>query len=169
MLDLGPGTAAVAAALITGTVTLVASLVVARMSIKAARSNQIQDGKKQSYTAVLMHLNEATRAADIVDYGYNSGEPGGSEAYHESNQRPDHEKSAHAAWTKCRSAFYANQLVLSRQFRNRFSLLLENLPTVYDDLFPWEHASKRASSLRSAYDDLLDLAIAELDDAERPA
>ena len=92
-------------------------MVVVKLDIQAAQSACVWDSRKQSYSKVLARLKEASTKADVVDFGYNGGEHGyGPEAYFQSSARREEEAAAARAWANCKSAFDANQLLLSDGF-----------------------------------------------------
>lgn len=163
MLDIGPGIAALGASLITGIVTLLAAMRVARMNINAAQYDRIWDSRKPSYTAILATLRDASEKADLVDNRYNSGEDGYEpHDYFVSAAREKDEAAARRAWARCKSEFDVNRLILSDSFLARFESLLGSLPTAYDAVSPPRDAARWAECLRDAYADLLSLARREM-------
>jgi len=152
MSDLLPVAAALAGSLVTGLL----ALAVARMSMRATRSNRVWDARREGYTTILTRLKEASEKASIVDEGYNSGDYGrGPHDYFESPERSEEERAARDAWRHCRSAFDASWLVLSDEFLERSEQLLDSLPTKYDDDLPNKGAARRAQALHEGYRDLL--------------
>lgn len=152
--------------LITGVLTLAAgllgaliTLLGALITLKATRSNRVWELRKESYTIILKRLKEASKRADIVDNGYNSGEFGSDTPhfYYESPNRVEQEQAAYNAWKSCREAFDENCLILSDKFLARFKQLLKSLPTEYD-YFPPDSAAEEAKSLGDAYQDLFAIA-----------
>lgn len=135
------------------------ALAVARMHIKAEQSARIWQARKTSYTVILRTLKDASEKANVVDYGYNSGEDGrGPHDYFGSERRPEDESAAGSAWTSCKEAYDADCLILSERFRDRFNELLRSLPTGHDQYDPPEDAERWAACLGAAYRDLFRLA-----------
>lgn len=163
MLDIGPNITAVLASLVTGGCALAGVVLMTRSSRTQAQSQRTWDARKLAYTSVLAKLKEAAEAADIVDRGYNSGEGGfGPHDYFGSSARPRQEEAAGKAWASCQLEFSINHLIVSDEFLARFELLLECLPTDYEDLSPPEEAGRMAACLREAYGELLALARREM-------
>lgn len=167
MLDIGPNTAAVLGALLTGGCALAGVFILTRSNRKQAQSERTWNARKLGYTSVLAKLKEALEAADIVDHGYNSGEGGfGPHDYFGSSARAQQEEAAGKAWASCQLEFSANHLIVSDEFLAHFERLLERLPTDYEGLSPPEEAGRRAACLREAYGELLPLARREMFSAE---
>ena len=143
-----PGIAALVGAFIGALLTLA----VARMHIRADHSARVWEARKAGYTAILRKLKDASRKADVVDDGYNSGEDGrGPHDYHSSPYRQEQEHAAGKAWGSCKEAYDAECLILSNGFRDRFDLLLRSLPTMHDQYDPPEDARNFAACLREGH------------------
>ena len=66
MLDIGPNTASVLGALLTGGFALAGVFILTRSNRKQAQSERTWNARKLGYTSVLAKLKEASEAADII-------------------------------------------------------------------------------------------------------
>ena len=119
---------------------------------------RIWDTRKESYSLILLKLDEASKYAAYMDAGYSTGGEIHPEEYHASEECRKHQQSIWAAWSECESEFAKNHLVFSADFVTAFQDLVDDLATISEhDMLP-DIVPKQADYFRKAHPRLLQLA-----------
>lgn len=123
--------------------------------------DRIWDFRKESYTAILAHLKQASTYADKVSDGYHD-EQSHPETYHGSDARHKETKIAWESWGECKSAFEANRLTLSNAFVAEFQKIKDCLAAIDEYDLPPDIAFAEAQCFSDAYPKLLAVALEEI-------
>lgn len=123
--------------------------------------DRIWDFRKESYTAILAHLKQASVNADKVSEGYHD-ELRHPEEYHGSDDRFKGTRATWEAWEECKSEFEANRLTLSNDFVSEFQRLIDALGAIDQYDLPPDIAFAEAECFTDAYPKLLTVALSEI-------
>lgn len=123
--------------------------------------DRIWDFRKESYTAILAHLNKALTEARKLHVGY-LDEQSHPETFFASEERKNIEEAMWAAWKDCRQEFEHSRLTVSDDFAKQFQLLMHGFRLVDDNDLPPEKAEKLSDIFDGGYYRLLGVAQDEI-------
>lgn len=123
--------------------------------------DRIWDFRKESYTAILASLKEASLNADRVNEGYHD-EQSHPEIYHASDACKTLVQASWEAWSRSKEAFEKGRLTLSNDFVEGFGAIADDLSAVSEHDLPPEQAWKEAEAFRNGHRRLLVIALNEI-------